>query len=290
MKYYIVVLGLILSCITQLFGKSDKISDYKELVAKAETLYNSKQYLESARAYSAAFESAGWKALINDRYNSARSWAMADVQDSAFSNLQKLVDKVYFDDYEKIVKDEGFKSIHHDSRWKPLIKKVYKNKETSLPDGWLRAGTMPTNYLMKIEKGSGKDGDDAFTLKSEDKSIDGFGTIMKNFMLEKYLGKRIRMTGYLKTKNVENWAGFWFRIDGNNAQPELGFDNMKNGHEDRSIHGTTDWQQYEIVLDVSEKATNLACGALLAGTGQIWFEKIKFEIVDETVPTTGRDR
>ena len=48
----------------------------------------------------------------------------------------------------------------------------------------------------------------------------------------------------------------------------------------------TDWKKYEIVLDVYAKATNIAYGALLSGTGQIWFANIKFEIVDNTVKTT----
>jgi hypothetical protein len=62
---------------------------------------------------------------------------------------------------------------------------------------------------------------------------------------------------------------------------------MHDGKKNRSIKGTTDWTRYEIVLDVPANASNLAYGALLVGTGQIWFDDIKFEIVDKSVPTTG---
>jgi hypothetical protein len=65
---------------------------------------------------------------------------------------------------------------------------------------------------------------------------------------------------------------------------------MKDGKKDRSIKGTTDWTKYEIVLDVPLNSSNLAYGALLVGTGQIWFDDIKFEIVDNSVATTGKDK
>jgi hypothetical protein len=60
--------------------------------------------------------------------------------------------------------------------------------------------------------------------------------------------------------------------------------------EERAIKGTTDWKKYEIVLDVPLNASNIGFGALLSETGQIWLEKLNFEIVDTTVPTTGKKR
>ena len=57
---------------------------------------------------------------------------------------------------------------------------------------------------------------------------------------------------------------------------------------DRPVTGTTDWKKYEIVLDVPVNASKLAYGAVLAGTGQIWFDNINFEMVDSTIATTGR--
>ena len=119
-------------------------------------------------------------------------------------------------------------------------------------------------------------------IKSIEKKIDGFGTLMQNFKADKYHGKKIRMTGYMRSKKVKSWAGFWLRVDGNEIKKSLAFDNMYK----RAIKGTTDWNKYEIILEVSEKATKIAFGAMLHGTGQIWFDKIDFEVVDNSVPTT----
>ncbi len=152
--------------------------------------------------------------------------------------------------------------------------------------GWTSGGSNMSEYEMGIDKGAGQDGKNAATIKSIKKDIKDFGTMMQNCLPDKFIGKRIRMTGYMKSKDVTSWASFWLRVDGKKKQQFLSFDNMHDGKKDRSIKGTTDWAKYEIVLDVPRKASNLAFGALLDGTGQIWFSKLSFEIVDNTVPLT----
>ena len=91
------------------------------------------------------------------------------------------------------------------------------------------------------------------------------------------------MSGFIKSKDVKDKAGLWLRVDGANSGKSLAFDNM----HDRSVTGNTDWKKYEIVLDVPLNASKIAYGALLAGTGQIWFDNINFAIVDSTIATTG---
>ena len=153
-----------------------------------------------------------------------------------------------------------------------------------LPTGWFKAGSSPKSYEMGIDKGAGQNGNNAATIKSIDKKIKGFGTLMQDCLPAQYLGKRIRMKGFLKTKDVTEWCGFWLRIDQAGSDHPLSFDNMN----DRLVKGTTEWTKYEIVLDVPLKASNIAFGALLSGTGQIWFDNLSFEIVDNSVPITGK--
>ena len=59
----------------------------------------------------------------------------------------------------------------------------------------------------------------------------------------------------------------------------LAFDNM----QDRPIMGTSDWQQYEVVLDVSENGVQIAFGILLAGKGQVWLDEVQLELVSTPV-------
>ena len=151
-----------------------------------------------------------------------------------------------------------------------------------LPSGWFKAGSKPQSYEMGIVKGVGQKSKSAATIKSIDKTIEGFGTLMQQSNPGNYLGKRVRMTGYVKSENVASWAGLWLRVDQSGSQLPLSFDNMVS----RPIKGTTGWKKYEIVLDIPGNASLMAYGALLDGTGQVWFDNITFEIVDKSVQTT----
>ena len=150
------------------------------------------------------------------------------------------------------------------------------------PTDWFNAGNNPNSYEMGIEKGAGQNGKNAATIKSIDKKIDGFGTLMQQCVPDKYLGKRIKMTAFVKTENVKNWAGLWLRVDQAGSNQPLSFDNMS----DRPIKGSTNWTEYEIILDVPNNASLIAYGALLVGTGQIWFDNITFKIVSDFAPST----
>ena len=154
------------------------------------------------------------------------------------------------------------------------------------PVGWLLSGTSPQKYDMGILPGEGYNGRTCATIKSHAGVKIGieFGTLMQNISPEKYAGKRLRMTGYLKTANVDKWAALWLRVDGNADIKTASFDNMF----ERRIKGTTGWQQYELVMDVPYYATNIAFGSLLTGSGQIWFDDIVFEVVGKDVPVTDR--
>lgn len=152
-----------------------------------------------------------------------------------------------------------------------------------LPKGWIIAGDSPQKYEMGIDKGAGQDGKNVGTIKSIEQSITGFGTLMQECKASMYAGKKIKMSGIVKSANVTNWAGLWFRVDQAGSTQPLAFDNM----QDRPIKGTTGWTKYEIVLDVPSNASILAYGALLSGTGQVWFDNITFEVVGVSVKSTG---
>jgi hypothetical protein len=96
-----------------------------------------------------------------------------------------------------------------------------------------------------------------------------------------YLGKRVRLSGYVKAEGVEGWSGLWMRVDKEHEMLE--FDNM----QDRPIKGTSDWRTYDVVLDVPQGATGIAFGILLCGPGRVWLSGTKFEVVSDATKTTG---
>jgi hypothetical protein len=157
-----------------------------------------------------------------------------------------------------------------------------------LPAGWVKAGSHPAEYEMGVDTTIRHDGGKGSGfVKATASELHGFGTLMQTATPGGYRGKRVRLSGFVKSENVQSgWAGLWFRIDGPKQGEVLGFDNM----EPRAIKGTTDWTRYEIVLDVPETAAAMAFGVLLAGNGQVWMDDLKFEVVPSTTPVTGSFR
>ena len=86
-----------------------------------------------------------------------------------------------------------------------------------------------------------------------------------------YQGKKIKLTGYIKTENVKDgYAGLWMRID-----PSVAFDNMNK----RGITGTTDWKKYKIELNLKpESASKIVVGGLLVGKGKMWIDNLQVTI------------
>ncbi len=102
---------------------------YSTLVASADSLFKLKQYKTSAELYTRAFKVNGWKGTLEDRYNAACSWALANNADSSFSQLARIVTKGSYKDYEQITTDKDLNTLHADKRWSPLLAMVKKNKE-----------------------------------------------------------------------------------------------------------------------------------------------------------------
>ena len=173
------------------------------------------------------------------------------------------------------------RTCFHSLRPLLLLLIAFLSSQAAAPPGWFLAGNKPASYDTGVDGQASYNGHPSAYLKSKDLHIDGFGTLMQQFRAHHYLGKRVRFSAYVKSADTESWAGLWMRIDKDSKQ--LAFDNMLN----RPIKGTTDWQKYDVVLDVPQDATGVFFGILLGGTGQVWISNAKFEVVGSDVQTTG---
>lgn len=91
---------------------------------RADSLYEVREYLQSAYVYNLAFEAYRGKALENDRYNAARSWAAGNEPDSALRHLEKLVYKNRYAAYYRLDAEADFNGLHNNIRWKNLMDTV----------------------------------------------------------------------------------------------------------------------------------------------------------------------
>jgi hypothetical protein len=154
------------------------------------------------------------------------------------------------------------------------------NETNPAPRGWYLAGNKPANYITGVDLETVYHGRPSAFLKSKPTATEGFGTLMQDFSAEQYLGKRVRLTAFVKSEKVNGWSGLWIRVDKGTAI--MAFDNM----QDRPIQGTTDWQTYSVVLDVPPDATGIFFGILLEKGGQVWLNGVQFETVGTDVPIT----
>ncbi|MFB5674164.1 helix-turn-helix domain-containing protein [Paenibacillus terreus] len=158
-----------------------------------------------------------------------------------------------------------------------------QNKESNSIKGWFLSGSHPSCYEMGIDRQVVHQGTGSGYLRSVTvDSHEQFATMMQMFKAGYYLGKRIRLSAFVKTREVdEGYTGLWMRVD-TAAGDILQFDNMSN----RQLKGTLDWNHYSIVLDVPPQSAAISFGVLLAGRGQVWVDRFSFEEVPETVPST----
>ena len=155
MNFYIILSTFFLFS-TFTFGQNIP-KEYFDLVKKADSLFNSKEFQNSANKYTEAFMSTGWKGITGDRYNAARSWAMSSVPDSAFFQLERIVNKANYSDYDKIINDTNLISLHNDLRWIPLLDKIkkikYKDIDTIIPRWAYLVPGSHFFYTNEIKKG-----------------------------------------------------------------------------------------------------------------------------------------
>lgn len=154
--------------------------------------------------------------------------------------------------------------------------------QTSTITGWMLTGSHPQNYEMGIDPAEVHQGKASGYLKAvTPMEPNEFATMMQQFRADKYVGKRMKLSGFVKTERVDAFCGLWMRVD-NNVHDVLQFDNM----HDRPITGTQPWNQYSIVLDVPEGSAVISFGVILNGKGKVWVDSFRFEEVDLNTPLT----
>jgi hypothetical protein len=139
----------------------------------------------------------------------------------------------------------------------------FENVENGNPAGWqVNSGQ---NYKFSLDSSIVQNGKYSVALEyTEDEP--NF-VILGKFLFEKFEGKTITLSGYLKTENVEGYASILMRID-----PEVAVNEVK-------VTGTTDWTKYEITLNMNPKKTrDYALGAVLNGKGKIWVDNFKISV------------
>jgi hypothetical protein len=177
--------------------------------------------------------------------------------------------------------------VHRDGRWQILaehtstIPKPIEPVIAGMPIGWRRGPDgSGDQYQITVDTSIKHSGKASASLKFACGSdSDAWAYLSQNIAADDFRGKRVRLSGWLKTNDVTG-ASLIMRVDGERQM--LAFDNMDN----RTIKGTTDWKWYSLVLDVPVAAKQIFLGVLPRGRGQTWADDLKLEVVDQSVPST----
>ena len=95
------------------------------------------------------------------------------------------------------------------------------------------------------------------------------------------LGKRIRVSGWLKSKDAEVMAGASLVIL--NADGHIF---ASDPMTDRPILGTADWVEIEIITDVPPEPCTIYFGPSLYGPGELWADDFQISIAPTNPPIT----
>jgi hypothetical protein len=154
-----------------------------------------------------------------------------------------------------------------------------------IPRGWFANGSALADYNVATDYAVTYQGHPSVSISAKKPDSTGFAGFMQSISANDYKGKRVRLSAYLRTRDVtgdgSRGAHVWFRVDGPN-QKMLGFDNM----DTRPVKGNTEWTKYEIVLDVPGESIGLAYGSFLNGSGTAWVASFNLEEVSDAVPAT----
>jgi len=119
-----------------LFGQDSK-NEYVVNTATADSLFYQKEFRKSINFYQKAFILNGGLGKVKHRYNAATCYALLNIPDSAFLELNKIATRGKFSHYDMIISDTNFTSLHSNEKWAQIleiIKTNRKNKQTVVPD------------------------------------------------------------------------------------------------------------------------------------------------------------
>lgn len=173
--------------------------------------------------------------------------------------------------------------------WNILAAKIDENITFSTPDdqleplptGWRRWGTCLECYTLGLDAQERWQDKRVAVIAHNGRPLpdlqECFATLMQTFSPEQWFGKKIALTGMLKSRDAGS-VQMWMRIDGPSGI--LRFDNMRF----RPLLGSKDWTPARIVLFVPDEAIAISFGFFLGGTGTAWGSN--FAITEATAGET----
>jgi hypothetical protein len=141
-----------------------------------------------------------------------------------------------------------------------------------VPEGWTANETKLHEYRVGRDSGVVHSGKSSLFLKSLVARPTGSVKVVQSFIAKPYLGKRVRLTAFVKSEAVVRRAALDLVASFDAATAK--------------VAGTTSWKKYEVVVNVPAASDTIRIMLMLEGAGALWADDFTFEQVGSSVPIT----
>lgn len=161
----------------------------------------------------------------------------------------------------------------------PFVRQPELTVVPGAPAGW--SGTAGTPGIG-ITISDVRTGSNAAYLTNGFQSNFGSFRIFQTVRADNYRGKRVRLSAWVKPRNVTSVAsaGIFMRIDGPGVT--LAVDDMIR----RPVFGNGDWREVAVVLDVPTRAVGISLGMLFQAANTLLIDDMRLDVVSESVAST----
>jgi hypothetical protein len=152
------------------------------------------------------------------------------------------------------------------------------------PAGWRLGGTSAFTFVVDtVGARSGKNAGRLSVVPGSPTTVSA--SAIQYIRAESYRGKRIRLTGYVRSKDAIFVS--WARVEGlrNDSLEYSGLSNVAN--EEAPV--TIDWRRIEHVLDIPANAEAIVFGVMLRRAGDIWLDDFDIAVIENKMASASTE-
>lgn len=156
----------------------------------------------------------------------------------------------------------------------------FENVRNNLPLDWNWIGWLKPEVNFALDpqiKHSGKYSA-SISIKKMTPRLKKFGppNWMQEIAKDVPVGKKIKMTGFIKTKNVKGVAPIGIQCWNIKTNKMIKFGTTQLS---QPISGTTNWKKVTVEMDVPKETDKMRILCMLSGTGKVWFDEVKIIVL-----------
>lgn len=156
-------------------------------------------------------------------------------------------------------------------------------KTRSIPPRWTaHSSHKRTQFSAGVEADVLFNGREVACVEVLSEKASGYVVLHQFLEYRPYVGKQIKLSGFVKTENVGGIATVWASVSDTKHR------RLSSAFIDSQTYDTKDWTKFELVIDVCDDAFYAYFGGTVRGTGTVWFTVAEIEVLSELPPAKKR--